>query len=407
MKKRALLILTVLALSMTGCSKANKQNGGTRSSSEASSEETQTASETEAVNDEQSSLDGASVEEITWEEENKSDDDNTNENEIHEYEFYTEDVSWEEAWKLAADKGGYLAHINSEEEYNLITDKISKLSDSALCYFIGGKREGSDKSYYWFNQDGSHGEKELTEDEGCKKFWLEGEPSYTDSTSGAEEKYLDFLYIKSKDKWFLNDAPNDMIAASKSWSGKIGYIVEYDSKTSVADDTTENETRSDEESIFSSEHGTDFYFMSGAGGWSSEMTVYPDGSFKGTYHDSEMGSTGPGYPGGELYLCDFSGKFSNIHKVNDLTWSMTIESLDEKEVNDGEIKDGVKIIQGTAYGLDDGKEFEIYMPGTDLSTLTEDAKSWYYGYGLEENGTLDNMLIYNVNGGYLWMQGSY
>ncbi|MBR2798902.1 MAG: hypothetical protein IKE17_14315, partial [Clostridia bacterium] len=33
-------------------------------------------------------------------------------------------------------------------------------------------------------------------------------------------------------------------------------------------------------------------FSSGVGGWSTEMQISEDGSFKAQYHDSEMGETG-------------------------------------------------------------------------------------------------------------------
>lgn len=330
----------------------------------------------------------------------------TEDYEIHEYDFITDDITWEEAWQEAIIRGGYLVHIDTEEEEQYLEDRLSKMLNPALCYYIGGKREAGSEEYYWVAPDGTQGMSELTWDSVCKKHWLEGEPSFYDETTGIEEMYMDFLYLKKKDKWFLNDAPNDMIAASEAWSGKIGYIVEYDNNdvSSMAQSGTMGNTSGSDSSSFGSSQTMDFTFSSGAGGWATEMTLHSDGSFTGRYFDSDMGVTGPGYPNGTQYYCEFSGKFSNMHQVDDTTWSMNLVSLKEEKIRDGEIKDGIKYYQGSAYGLDDGDEFLVYMPGTRLSKLSEDAQSWLYGYGLDDQSVSDKYLIYNVNSGQLWSQ---
>lgn len=62
--------------------------------------------------------------------------------------------------------------------------------------------------------------------------------------------------------------------------------------------------------LFAQMSGLTFNFASGAGGWWTEFTMNGDGSFKGNYHDSEIGSTGRGYPKGTVYVCKFSGRFT-------------------------------------------------------------------------------------------------
>lgn len=71
----------------------------------------------------------------------------------------------------------------------------------------------------------------------------------------------------------------------------------------------------------------EFFFASGAGGWSTVLYINKDGSFYGNYHDSDMGSMGEGYPHGTIYYCDFTGRFSAPVQVNDYTYSMQIEEL--------------------------------------------------------------------------------
>ncbi len=330
----------------------------------------------------------------------------TEDYEIHEYDFITDDITWEEAWKEAIIRGGYLAHIDTEEEEKYLEDRLSKKLDPALCYFIGGKREEGSEEYYWVAPDGTQGTSELTQDAVCKKYWLDGEPSFRDETTGLEEMYIDFLYLKKKGKWFLNDAPNDMIAASEAWSGKIGYIVEYDNNDvgSMAQSGSDESASEGDSASFDSSQTMDFTFSSGAGGWATQMKLHSDGSFTGKYFDSDMGVTGPGYPNGTEYYCEFSGKFSNMRQIDDMTWAMNLVSLKEEKIEDGEIKDGVKYYQGYAYGLDDGDEFLVYMPGTRLSKLSEEAQSWLSAYGLYDKTVSDKYLMCNVNTGQLWCQ---
>ena len=52
-----------------------------------------------------------------------------------------------------------------------------------------------------------------------------------------------------------------------------------------------------------------FIFTSGVGGWGTDLTIAPDGTFTGSYHDSEMGAIGDENPNGEVYVCAFSGAF--------------------------------------------------------------------------------------------------
>ena len=45
-----------------------------------------------------------------------------------------------------------------------------------------------------------------------------------------------------------------------------------------------------------------FIFASGAGAWGSSLSLWPDGTFTGSYHDSEMGENGEDYPNGTVYM---------------------------------------------------------------------------------------------------------
>ena len=120
-----------------------------------------------------------------------------------------------------------------------------------------------------------------------------------------------------------------------------------------------------------------YSFLSGAGGWSSSLKINSDGSFTGSHFDSDMGDRGTGYPNGTVYHCDFSGKFGNVKKIDDYTYTMELLSLTQTEKQDTSyIKDGVRYICSYPYGIQDGKIFEVYLPGKPMSEISDDCKWW-------------------------------
>ncbi len=120
-----------------------------------------------------------------------------------------------------------------------------------------------------------------------------------------------------------------------------------------------------------------FYFSSGAGAWYTELRINEDGTFKGHYQDADMGDAGEGYADGTLYVCDFTGQYGDLEKVDDFTWKMKLESLVfEREAGEEEIIDNVRNIYATAYGIDNGEEFYLYLPGAEFSDLPEGFKDW-------------------------------
>lgn len=122
--------------------------------------------------------------------------------------------------------------------------------------------------------------------------------------------------------------------------------------------------------------GREFYFSSGAGGWASVLHVQEDGSFDCFYHDSEMGSIGEGYPNGTLYYSEAEGKFGTPEKISDYVWKLPIASV-EYPLGDGEeIKDDIRYLYTTAYGIDGTDELLLYLPGMPVEELPEGYISW-------------------------------
>lgn len=144
---------------------------------------------------------------------------------------------------------------------------------------------------------------------------------------------------------------------------------------------------------------TTFRFSSGAGGWQETLVIYGDGSFSGEFHDSNMGSTGDGYPNGSADHCEYQGQFTQPQKVNDYTYSLRIQEISyAQEPGTTEIIDGVLFQYRTPYGLGGAEEILIYLPGAPLAELPQEYRSWvgYYDLSYAEETELPFYGLYNV-----------
>ena len=141
-----------------------------------------------------------------------------------------------------------------------------------------------------------------------------------------------------------------------------------------------------------------FVFSSGAGGWSTLLDIRPDGSFEGEYFDSDMGSTGEGYPNGTVYLCDFKGRFTEPEKIDEHTYAVKIASMEYKqEAGTREIKDSILYEYTDVHGLDGADRILIHLPGTPLESLSEELRSWigYYDLSAAEETELSFYVLDN------------
>ncbi|MBR6824975.1 MAG: hypothetical protein IKM59_00325 [Oscillospiraceae bacterium] len=141
-----------------------------------------------------------------------------------------------------------------------------------------------------------------------------------------------------------------------------------------------------------------FYFSSGAGGWGTELYLEEDGSFTGYYRDSEMGTTGEGYPCGTAYVCTFSGRFGQGKRIDNFTYGLKLEELNfEKPVGEEWIEDEIRYVASQPAGLELGTDYVIYLPNTPTSLLSEDQLFWWPGryYG-DYITTLHGYGLYNT-----------
>lgn len=170
---------------------------------------------------------------------------------------------------------------------------------------------------------------------------------------------------------------------------------EMTEEETTQEQTTEEETTQEAAAALPIDHTLDFIFSSGAGGWSTNLTLQPDGSFTGTYHDSDMGDVGDENPNGVVYISTFSGKFSDITKVDEHTYSMKLASVKVEESGEW-IEDGIKYIASAPYGIDGGSTFYFYLPDTPVAGLDEEFLNWRLGLFSEEDRSGDTLGHYGL-----------
>lgn len=117
--------------------------------------------------------------------------------------------------------------INSKEEFEYILKEIDKKGYNKIQFFLGGKRTIDSKEYYWLDENGRpYGNKINDPSYWCQNEWLKNEPSFQDGS--IQECCLNMFYYSKGGRWVWNDAPNDILSVVPSFSGKIGYVCEYE-----------------------------------------------------------------------------------------------------------------------------------------------------------------------------------
>ena len=139
------------------------------------------------------------------------------------------------------------------------------------------------------------------------------------------------------------------------------------------------------DNVFALLDGIEMTLCSGAGAWSTEMQIKPDGSFSGTYHDSEMGDLADNYPNGSIYISDFTGKFSIVEQISSTIWKVRVDEVkQEGKAGEETIEDGVRYVTCEPYGVTAGDEMMLYQPGTSLDGFTDSMKFWAHVFDAEQ-----------------------
>lgn len=147
---------------------------------------------------------------------------------VHRYQVFVKDVTWQQAWQEATAMGGYLVHFDTpEEQQQVIALYLNTPEAQKLKLWIGGSRAVDSTQYRWLNADGTWGT-DILNGGTAASYWMKNEPSFRDTSLNLDEMFMDIFYFKDEGRWVWNDAPNDLVAAVKSYSGTVGYIVEFD-----------------------------------------------------------------------------------------------------------------------------------------------------------------------------------
>ena len=176
-----------------------------------------------------------------------------------------------------------------------------------------------------------------------------------------------------------------------------------DSTTDLEDESPVEETAEEEDLAVSfdmlSEYS--FSFSSGAGGWSDDFNIEKDGYFHGAYHDSDMGDLDEElYPNGTVYFCNYEGHFADIEKIDEYTYKMKMTDITILNDDEEYIEDGTRWIPLTPYALDGADEIDIYLPGKPVSEMSEDVQMWLFIPYQEQQETLEDLALVNVNNEY-------
>jgi len=150
---------------------------------------------------------------------------------IHNYEVVVADVTWDQAESYAKQKGGYLARINSLDEYYAILNLISGSDYRTIHFFLGGEREIYSQDYYWVDADGTQYPGVINSFvDWSYDYWYKNEPSFedkggADGTTVIIEDKISLLNVGGV--WYINDVCADIAGNYPGLAGTVGFIIEY------------------------------------------------------------------------------------------------------------------------------------------------------------------------------------
>ena len=115
-------------------------------------------------------------------------------------------MTWDEAYQYARSRGGYLATVVNQEEFNQIVTLASATDLRVL--WLGGRR-GTGNDFVW-----------ITGEAFGFSHWLPGEPTPPDGI----ENYLSMMLVEGQWRWV--NIPNDVSDVYQaSW---IGFVIAWD-----------------------------------------------------------------------------------------------------------------------------------------------------------------------------------
>ncbi len=129
----------------------------------------------------------------------------------HYYYVCDDGMTWDEAYEICKEMGGYLATVTSAEEEAFIESLIE--SGTQYFYWLGGTDEAEEGIWTW-----------ITGETWDYDNWLSKQPDNYSETDGVSENYL--CINKEKKRW--NDLQNAGDSYKDSVIENAGFICEWD-----------------------------------------------------------------------------------------------------------------------------------------------------------------------------------
>ena len=123
--------------------------------------------------------------------------------------------------------------------------------------------------------------------------------------------------------------------------------------------------------------------------WRTELTIHADLSFVSSYMDGAMEPK-------IKYETKFYGRFSELEKIDELTYRTKIIQLDYIGELGVQFVDGVMIITNEPAGIEKDAQYILYLPGTPESRLMDAERNWPHE---SENGVLTNAYLCEESSG--------
>ena len=151
---------------------------------------------------------------------------------------------------------------------------------------------------------------------------------------------------------------------------------------------------------FSEVAGT-YDFASGVGAWATGLTILPDGSFYGDFHDTDMEDSalnGVHYDA-ICYYADFTGRLSTPERVGAQELDCAVIDL-KYDKGAPYVQDGIRYEPVDPYGVALGDRLRFFMKGTDVANLPEGLWEWLCMKAVQpEGGRLTYVAMYNETSG--------
>lgn len=139
--------------------------------------------------------------------------------------------------------------------------------------------------------------------------------------------------------------------------------------------------------------------------WSTKLTLNKDGTFTGNYRETLLEKIEDGNEYTMIYLCDFEGYFKDIKKVDEYTYTLTLGEYKTKYALGDEWVEGDVYYQSTEpFGISEGQEFRLYLPGKITGALPDNFLMWVTHKIY--NGKLDTYALHNTANGYGFVEAN-